>query len=113
MFQSRIMEQLPQPQPLPQPRTAQPQPAQPQQPGARPTLGERIKKFFAPLLVALAAAGKFILPALKFGWHLLKMGSLMFLSIWAYAMLWGWPFAVGFVVLIFVHECGHLIAARL
>jgi Zn-dependent protease len=36
----------------------------------------------------------------------------MILSIGAYAMFWGWQFAVGFVLLIFVHECGHLIAAK-
>jgi Zn-dependent protease len=36
----------------------------------------------------------------------------MFLSMWLYATQWGWKFAVGFVLLIFIHECGHLIAAR-
>ena len=36
----------------------------------------------------------------------------MVLTIWVYALTWGWWFAVGFVVLIFVHECGHLLAAR-
>lgn len=36
----------------------------------------------------------------------------MIFSIGAYALAWGWKFAVGFVLLIFVHECGHLLAAR-
>jgi len=36
----------------------------------------------------------------------------MILSIGAYAMMWGWWFAAGFVLLIFIHECGHLLAAR-
>jgi len=36
----------------------------------------------------------------------------MFLSIWFYALTWGVWFAVGFVLLIFIHECGHLIAAK-
>jgi len=27
-------------------------------------------------------------------------------------MAWGWKFAVGFVLLLLVHECGHLLAAR-
>jgi Zn-dependent protease len=36
----------------------------------------------------------------------------MVLSIWFYALSWGWRFAVGFVVLIFIHECGHLVVAR-
>src|SRR5256886_14817285 len=26
--------------------------------------------------------------------------------------LWGWPFALGFVLLLLVHECGHLIVAK-
>ena len=36
----------------------------------------------------------------------------MILTIWVYAMIWGVWFAVGFVLLIFVHECGHLLAAK-
>ena len=36
----------------------------------------------------------------------------MLLSIGAYALAWGVWFAVGFVLLIFVHECGHLLAAK-
>jgi len=42
----------------------------------------------------------------------LKTGGTMILSIGAYAMMWGWKYAVGFVLLIFVHELGHLIVAR-
>ncbi|OHB25902.1 MAG: hypothetical protein A2X84_05180 [Desulfuromonadaceae bacterium GWC2_58_13] len=37
----------------------------------------------------------------------------MLISIWAYAMLWGWPFAVGFVALLFIHEMGHVAALRM
>lgn len=37
----------------------------------------------------------------------------MLISIWAYAMFWGWPFAAGFVGLIFVHEMGHVFALRM
>src|SRR5207244_9024722 len=36
----------------------------------------------------------------------------MLLSIWAYSLYWGWQYAVGFVLLILVHECGHLLAAK-
>jgi Zn-dependent protease len=36
----------------------------------------------------------------------------MILSVGAYALAWGWRFALGFVLLIFVHECGHLLVAR-
>lgn len=37
----------------------------------------------------------------------------MLVSIWAYAMFWGWPFAVGFVALLFIHEMGHVAALRI
>jgi Zn-dependent protease len=43
---------------------------------------------------------------------ILKTGGTMLLSIGAYALAWGVWFAVGFVLLIFVHECGHLLAAK-
>ncbi len=55
------------------------------------------------ILLALNASK--ITPAL---WSSLSI----ILSIWAYAMFFGWPFAVGFVALIFFHELGHYIAAR-
>ena len=32
--------------------------------------------------------------------------------IWVYTMIWAWKFAVGFVLLLLVHECGHLIVAK-
>jgi hypothetical protein len=49
---------------------------------------------------------KYLLAALK----LTKLASLgsMFLSIGAYSMIFGWPYAVGMVGLILCHECGHL-----
>ena len=78
------------------------------------------KKLLAPLgvvgVVILKFLGQikfFILPALKFLPVILKTGGSMILSIGLYAMMWGWKYAVGFVLLIFVHEGGHLIAARM
>src|SRR4051795_5347975 len=62
-------------------------------------------------LVALLAKGKAILlllPKLKL---LATFGS-AFISIAAYALLWGWPFAAGFVALLFLHELGHVIQLR-
>jgi Zn-dependent protease len=53
---------------------------------------------------ALALFGK-----LKF---LLITGGSMLLSMWLYATMFGWPFAVGIVMLIFIHECGHALAAH-
>ena len=36
----------------------------------------------------------------------------IFISVGGYALLWGWRFAVGFVLLIFIHEMGHCIEAQ-
>jgi len=54
-----------------------------------------------PLLIGLGAFGKFLLP----------VGS-MLLAIGTYALIYGWPYAVGFVLLLLVHELGHYTAAR-
>jgi len=60
----------------------------------------------------------FIFSKLKYLAVLLQIGKFktfitMLISIWAYAMLWGWSFAVGFVALLFIHEMGHVIALRM
>ena len=49
----------------------------------------------------------FLAGVLKF-----KTLATMLLSIGAYAIEWGWLFALGFVLLMFVHEMGHAIAMR-
>jgi Zn-dependent protease len=77
----------------------------------RPTLWQKVKRFLAPIGVALVVFFKY-LAKLKFLLPFLKTGGTMLLSIGAYALAWGWQFAVGFVLLIFVHECGHLFAAK-
>jgi Zn-dependent protease len=43
-----------------------------------------------------------------------KMGTLlsMLATMGAYWAMWGWPFAVGFVLSIYVHEMGHVSALR-
>jgi Zn-dependent protease len=64
-----------------------------------------IVKFFAKLKILL-------LPLLKFLPVLLKSGGTMLLMIWVYMQLWGWQFALGFVLLLLVHETGHLIVAK-
>jgi len=78
-----------------------------------------MKKFFGPVGVVFVVILKFfaklkfiVLPVLKFLPIFLKTGGTMFISVWAYAMFWGWWFALGFVLLIFVHECGHLLVAK-
>ena len=47
----------------------------------------------------------------KFG-PALKSAAFMLLSVGAYALLFGWRYAVGFVLLMLVHEFGHYYAAR-
>jgi Zn-dependent protease len=49
--------------------------------------------------------------ALKFGFVFVKFAGL-FVSIGAYALIWGWQWGVGFVALIFVHELGHMLEAK-
>lgn len=52
-----------------------------------------------------------LLSFLKLG-KILTTGGTMLLSVFAYAFVFGWWYAVGFVLLIFVHEMGHYVAAR-
>ena len=48
---------------------------------------------------------------LKWG-KLATTGGTMLLSLVVYAGIWGWPYAAGFIALLFVHEMGHYVAAR-
>lgn len=52
-----------------------------------------------------------LLNAAKLG-KILSSGGTMVLSVFAYALVFGWWYAAGFVALIFVHEMGHYLAAR-
>lgn len=52
-----------------------------------------------------------LLSSLKLG-KVLTTGGTMVLSVFAYALVFGWRYALGFVLLIFVHEMGHFLAAR-
>jgi Zn-dependent protease len=87
---------------------------EPIQPGAgrpgRPGLRNRLGAALAALL-ALAAKAKsllILLPKLK----LLTTAGTALVSIGAYALIWGVPFAAGFVALLFLHELGHVIQLR-
>lgn len=78
----------------------------------RETVATKTKKALGPIgiigVVILKFIGKikFVLPIL------LKTGGSMVLMVGVYASLWGWKWAVGFVLLLLVHECGHLLAAK-
>jgi Zn-dependent protease len=64
----------------------------------------RIRKALGPLIAGGIALAKWSFVLVKF--------SSIFIAVAAYALLFGWKFAVGFVALIFVHESGHYIEAR-
>jgi Zn-dependent protease len=59
-------------------------------------------------LLAKFKAVLLLLPKLK----LFTTVGTMLVSVAAYSFVFGWPFAVGFVVLLFVHEMGHVIQLR-
>jgi Zn-dependent protease len=77
------------------------------------TLRDVLRKLWAPI----AAVGllfwklKFIFAAV-FKFKLFTVAGSMIVSIGAYALLWGWQFAVGFVLLLLVHEMGHVLEAK-
>lgn len=93
---------------------APPQPPEryePIQPGSgRPPLRKRLGRLLAPLAVVAAKAKAllFLLPNLKL---LATFGS-MAVSIAAYGLLFGFPFAIGLVLLLLLHEIGHVIQMR-
>jgi Zn-dependent protease len=64
----------------------------------------RLSKIFGPLVAIVLALA-------KFSFVLVKFGSI-FIAVAAYALIWGWKFAVGVVVLILLHETGHYIEAK-
>src|SRR5437879_5122787 len=118
MDQSESAGIPPGPPPLP-PVVAPPVFQAPPAPPPQKSHGSGLKKALGPLgvigvlLLKFFAKVKFlILPVLKFLPALLTTGGSMLLSIGAYAMFFGLWFAVGFVLLIFVRESGHLLAAK-
>ena len=95
------------------PPTYAPEPVAPQPIAPRPkwksalgvlgAIGLVILKFGAKLKAVLL-----LLPKLK----LFTTSASMLVSIGAYALLWGWKFGVGLVLLLLVHELGHVWQAR-
>lgn len=98
------------------PRTPATEP--PATPGAAPPEGAPrreglLGKLAAPFVALLAFLSKIkvVLLALAKIKFLATAGS-MLVSILAYGSLWGWKFGVGFVLLLLVHEYGHVIQLR-
>jgi Zn-dependent protease len=96
-------------------------PVVPEPARARSPFGEERKPLLKRLGGAIAALGVLLaklgsslkallllLPKLK----LLTTSGSMLVSVAAYSLIWGWRFAIGFVVLLLVHEMGHVIQLR-
>jgi len=86
-----------------QPQPAQKRPAWKRAGGLLLGAGLLLLKFGAKLKVLLL-----LLPKLK----LFTTSASMLVSIGAYSLIWGWSFALGFVLLLLVHEVGHVIQLR-
>ena len=98
----------------PAPQLAYPEGAEPT---AAPPRKSKWKRWLGPLIAVGALLLKFgaklkflllLLPKVK----LFTTSASMLVSIGAYALIWGWSFAVGFVLLLLVHEMGHVIQLR-
>jgi len=79
------------------------------EPGTLPSEHDRSRRsllgrLLAPLVVAVGAI-------VKFGAFFLKFFGI-FLAVGGYALIWGWRFAIGIVLLILVHELGHYVEAK-
>lgn len=71
------------------------------------------KKLTAPFIALGLLLSKFkavllLLPKIK----ILTTSGSMLVSIVAYQLIFGWPFAVGFVLLLLLHEMGHVLQLR-
>ncbi len=71
---------------------------------------ERLKRWLVPIGAGALALGAklkavlLILPKIK----ILSTSATMLVSIAAYALIWSWKFAIGFVLLLLIHEMGHV-----
>jgi Zn-dependent protease len=109
--------------PAPAPRPADPPdplgaPGFEPPPERLPGVPKAAKPWWRRSLGALVVVGLLLL---KFGkWALLLLpkakilttSATMLVSIAAYSFIWGWKFAAGFVLLLLVHEMGHVIQLR-
>ncbi|HZT90422.1 MAG TPA: site-2 protease family protein [Gaiellaceae bacterium] len=64
----------------------------------------RVKRAVGPVAAAAVALAKWSFVLVKF--------SSIFIAVAAYALIWGWAFGVGIVVLILLHEMGHYVEAK-
>jgi Zn-dependent protease len=78
-----------------------------------PTWKTVVRRLWVPIAFLAALLWKFKAAAVavfKFKFVGTALSGLV--SVAAYALLWSWWFAVGLVVLLFIHEMGHVLEAR-
>jgi Zn-dependent protease len=78
--------------------------------GLRKRIGSALAGI-AALAAKFATALKALLVALP-NVKIFTTAGTAFVSVALYSLFWGWEFAAGFVVLLFVHEMGHVIQLR-
>jgi Zn-dependent protease len=89
------------------------EPTEPGAPFEEEPKGKWRKRLAAPFAGLLALLAKLkalllLLPNIK----LFTTAGTMAVSVAAYSWIWGWTFALGFVVLLLVHEMGHVFQLR-
>jgi Zn-dependent protease len=74
---------------------------------------DMLRKFWAPIAFVGFVLWKFKAAfAAIFKLKLFTVVGSAFVSVAAYALIWGWQFGLGFVLLLFVHELGHVAVAK-
>ena len=91
--------------------------AAPAAPAEPPAWHARARRVLGPFAIILIAGAKYLtilkvalLAIIKFKFLATALSGVV--SVGAYALFWGFPFAALFVLLLFVHEMGHVIALR-
>ncbi len=83
------------------------------EPEPPPRWRQLLQRLWAPLAALGFLVWKFKAVALAvFKLKIFTTSASMLVSVGAYALIWGWKFALGFVLLLFVHELGHVVELR-
>ena len=92
-------------------RNAPLEPVTAPEPDTLPTEHDRTRRSLLARLVAPLVLLIGIVALVKFGAFVLKFFGI-FLAVGGYALIWGWKFGVGVVLLILAHELGHYVEAK-
>jgi Zn-dependent protease len=98
-----LAAQVYEPDPTPDTLTGMPQDGQ--------SIWRRARGWLVAAGLLLLKFGKAVLILLKSAKIFTTAGT-MLVSVAAYSFIWGWKFALGFVLLLLVHEMGHVIQLR-